>query len=72
MGDRPANDLARVAVQDSRQENKPLEDSNIGDVSNPGLIDSRQCLLGQEVGINLVVVIRIGGGNLEALPADGK
>jgi hypothetical protein len=40
--------------------------------ANPSLIDSRQDLLGQQVGINSVVVIRIGGGNLDSAPADGK
>src|SRR4029079_14407647 len=70
VGDRPAYDLARVAIQHSRQEDKPFKD-NVGDLSDPGLIDSRHDLLGQQIGINLAIVIRIGGGNLETAPADG-
>ena len=36
------------------------------------LVDSRQDLLGQEVGIDLVIVIRIRGCDLEAAPADRR
>ena len=72
FGDRPADDLARVAIQDSGQEDKSLADANVGDVSHPGLVNSRQRLLCQKIRIDLVVMIRIGGGDLKALPADGK
>src|SRR5581483_521916 len=69
LGDRPADDLARVAIQDSRQEDKPLEDSNVGDIGDPGLVESGQDLVCQEIGIDLVVVIRIGGGDFKTAPA---
>ena len=72
FGGRPTDDFARLAIEDGRQENKTLEDPNVGDIGDPGLVDSRQDLVCQQILIDLVVVIRIGGGDFETAPADGK
>lgn len=72
LGDRPTDDLARVAIQEGGQENKPLEDPDVGDIGDPGLVESRQSFVRKQIGVDLVAVIRIGGSDFESAPADGK
>jgi len=60
---RPADDAARVSVQDDSQEYELVTEPDVGDVRHPQLIGARQDHVSRQVGVDLAFVVGVGGSH---------
>jgi hypothetical protein len=70
FGNAPADDLARVYIENRSQKDKASSDTNVGDIGSPRLIGSVQSLVLNQIGVSPAAMFGIGG-NDEAAPKNG-
>src|SRR5438309_9414868 len=68
LRERPANHFARKQIQNHCQIQKPRHYANVGDVGHPDLISPRYLKLLNQVEIDAITVITVGG--LHPAPLD--
>jgi len=65
---RPANDAARVSIQNDSQEHELVAQPDVGDVSHPQLISTCQDHFPRQIGVDLAPVVGVGGYHELPLP----
>ena len=61
FGNAPADDFARIDIENSGQKNKARADTNVGDVASPRLVGSVEGLVPKQIGVNPAAMFGVGG-----------